>query len=288
MRTSIVQELKSKVLHSGNALNLIIALNVGIFLFIKILLVIEVLSGHPTLISGFLTRQLMMPASWEQLLYKPWTIFTYMFMHAGFFHLLFNMLWLFWMGRIFLDFLNNRQFLFTYFAGGLCGAFLFLILYALHPLFNISAPGTALVGASACVGAIIVSAATLVPDYSIRMLFLGNVKLKYLALAFIILSLLGISGLNAGGNFAHLGGAFLGFFYIRNLNQGRDWSKFFQKKDPRARFKVHKNDRAKNTDRVPDQAYIDEILDKISQSGYKSLSKKEKDALFKASKRGET
>ena len=287
MKTSFVQELKLKIMHSGNALNLLIALNVAVFLFIKILQVFEVLFGQVDLISGWLMRQLILPAATEDLMYKPWTILTYMFMHTGFFHILFNMLWLFWLGRIFLDFLNNRQFVFTYITGGLCGAVLFLLLYALHPLFNISASGTALLGASASVGAIIVATATLVPDFSIRMLLLGNVKLKYLALAFIIISLLGISGDNAGGNFAHLGGAALGFVYIRNLNKGRDWSKAFLKKARSPKFKVHKNEKIKYNDMAPDQEYIDAILDKISQSGYKSLSKKEKDALFKASKREE-
>lgn len=287
MRTSIVQELKQKVLHSGNSLNLFIALNIAVFLVFKLLLVIEVLSGSSGLISGFIMKQFMMPASLNQVIVKPWTILTYMFTHEGFFHVLFNMLWLFWLGRIFLDFLNNRQFVFTYIAGGVAGALLVLLVYALHPVFNFASGNSVLLGASASVSAIIVGVATLVPDYTIRMLFFGNVKLKYLALAFVVLSILGLAGGNAGGNFAHLGGAVLGFFYIRGLSRGNDFSRFFQRRTKRAKFKVYKNERNSDWDTPPNQDYIDQILDKISQSGYKSLSKKEKDALFKASERDE-
>lgn len=285
MKNQIVEEFKFKVFRSGNPLFLFIAANVLIFLLINFIAFFEFILNKGATVSSFLQRQLAMPASMEALLYKPWTIITYMFTQRGFFHLLFNMLWLFWLGRIFLEFLNKRQFIFLYFAGGISGGLLFLILYNSLPVFNSAVNYSILLGASASVSAIVVGVAVLVPDYTIRLLFFGNVKLLYLAIAFIILDLIGIGAGNAGGNIAHLGGALMGYLFISWLKKGSDWSKsltFKRKKHP---FKIYKNEiSSPSIDSKPDQAYIDAILDKILQSGYKSLSKAEKDALFKAGK----
>lgn len=286
MRAPIVDSLKYKVFRSGNSLFLFIGLNIIVFLVINLVSVAEFLLNSNGAISNFIQSQLAMPAKLGVLLYKPWTFITYMFTQKGFFHMLFNMLWLFWLGRIFLDFLNNRQFIFTYLAGGIAGAITFLFIYNLVPVFKVEVYNSILLGASASVSAIVVGVAVLVPDYSIRMLFFGNVKLKYLAIVFVVLDIIGIGGGNSGGNIAHLGGALLGFIYISQLKKGNDWSTILirnkKKKHP---FKIYKNvNPVVRANNIPNQKYIDSILDKILQSGYKSLTSEEKEALLNVSK----
>src|SRR5690606_10647655 len=157
------------------------------------------------------------------------------------------------------------------------------------PVFKNDVQFSYLLGSSASVSAIVVGIATLLPDYTIRMLFFGDVKLKYLALVFIILNLIGLAGANPGGSLAHLGGALFGYLFINQLQKGKDWSKVFApKKKKKPVLKVVRNDQVKTPTRaprtIPDQEYIDTILDKISQSGYENLTREEKEALFKASK----
>ena len=281
MNRSIFSDLYYKVFKSDNPLFLFIGINVLIFLLIQLVAVAEFLFMGNTATSKWLTFQMAMPAYLPDLLYKFWTPATYMFGHSGLFHILFNMLWLYWLGRIFLDFLNKRQFIFTYLAGGLAGAALFLAVYNTFPVFQSSLQGAVLIGASASVMAVIAATATLVPDYTISMLFLGPVKIKYLALVYFVLDLIGIAGSNPGGSIAHIGGAVLGFIYIKQLRSGNDWSKIFRKK--RKLTIVQKGNPTMKTNKLPDQEVIDLILDKISRSGYDSLSSKEKEQLFKAS-----
>ncbi len=284
MKSPIVDELKYKVFKSGNPLFLFIGLNVIVFLIINIVLFFEFIFNSPGQVSNFIQLQLAMPSSLSDLLYKPWTFITYMFTQRGFFHLLFNMLWLFWLGGIFLEFLNKRQFIFTYLVGGLAGALVFLVLFNTLPVFSTSVNNSILLGASASVSAIVIGAAVLVPHYSIRLLFFGNVRLVYLALAFVVLDLIGIAGGNPGGNIAHLGGALLGYLYVSQLKKGNDWSKIFMRREKKHPFKVYKNENpVPSKSSKPDQVYIDAILDKILKTGYKSLTNAEKDALFKAS-----
>ncbi len=286
MNRSIFGELWYKAFRSGNPLYLFIAINVVVFLLIRLGGLIAVLFGLQTDIGTLLYLNLALPADPQVLLYKPWTLVTYMFSQQEFFHFLFNMLWLYWLGQIFLSFLNKRQFLFTYLAGGLAGAFLFLMAYNLLPVFR--GGNSWLIGASAGVNAVVLATATLVPDYTIRMLFFGNVRLKYMALVLVILDVLFVAGVNAGGSIAHLGGALLGFVYIRQLQRGSDWSRMLSRH--KKRLKVLRNDKGaghRPAVDVPDQEYLDSLLDKISRSGYNSLSKSEKEALFKASKQGQ-
>ena len=293
MKNSVLSELKYKVFKSGNPLYLLIAINIGVFLLLNFLLLFEFLFNYNGLISGPIRELLVMPANPMAFILKPWTLFTYMFTQQEFFHLLFNMLWLFWLGQIFLDFLNKRQFIFAYICGGLAGGLTFLFLYNFIPVFAQRAQLDLLLGSSASVMAIVVGTATLLPDYAIRMLFFGNVKLKYLALVFIILDLIGIAGANPGGSLSHLGGALFGFLYINALQKGKDWSKMFgMKKKRKPVMRVVPKDEpprgAKSVNSVPDQAYIDTILVKISQHGYNKLTKEEKEALFKASKQDQS
>jgi len=281
MNRSLFSDLYYKVFRSGNPLYLFIGINVLVFLAIQLVAVAEFLFSGSTASSKWLMLQLSMPAYLPALPYKFWTVLTYMFGHDGVFHILFNMLWLYWLGRIFLDFLNKRQFIFTYLAGGLAGAALFIIAYNVFPVFKPALQGAVLIGASASVMAVIAAAATLLPDYTIRLLLLGGVRLKYLALVYFVLDLIGIAGSNPGGSIAHIGGALLGFLYIKQLQNGNDWSKILRKK--RKLTIVQKGNPTVRTSKLPDQEIIDQILDKISKSGYDSLSSKEKEQLFKAS-----
>jgi membrane associated rhomboid family serine protease len=281
MNRSLFSDLYYKVFQSGNPLYLFIGINVLVFLLIQLVAVAEFLFSGSTASSEWIKLQLSMPAYLPALTYKFWTIITYMFGHDGLFHILFNMLWLYWLGRIFLDFLNKRQFIFTYLAGGLAGAVLFIIAYNLFPVFKPVLPVAVLIGASASVMAVIAAAATLLPDFTIHLLLIGPVRLKYLALIYFVLDLIGIAGSNPGGSIAHIGGAILGFVYIRQLRNGNDWSKIFKKR--RKLTIVQKGNPTLRTSKLPDQEVIDQILDKISKSGYDSLSSKEKEQLFKAS-----
>lgn len=283
MKKSVFSELYYKVFRSGNPLFLFIGINVLIFIVINLFAAGGYLfSGH-TAVAGWLTRQLSMPAYLPELPFKFWTIITYMFTQREFFHILFNMLWLYWMGIIFLDFLNKRQFIFTYLAGGLMGALFYLLAYNLLPVFNEIVQNSFILGSSASVMAIVAATATLVPDFSIRLLLFGTVRLKYLALAYFILDIISMGGGNPGGSIAHIGGALLGFIYIKQVQRGRDLSDILKK---RSKLKVVKNTNANPVNSgSTDQDTIDRILDKISKSGYESLNKTEKEQLFKASKK---
>jgi membrane associated rhomboid family serine protease len=285
MNNNLIKDLKYKVFQSGNPMFFYIGVNVLIFIAIALLNVPFFLSGKGGVLYDALVREYVgFPADMAKLPTRFYTILTYQFFHDGFMHILFNMLWLYWMGRIFLDFLKPRQFHFVYLAGGFAGALLYLLAYNIFPVFANSVSQATIIGSSASVMAVIVAAATLVPDYSIRLLFLGDVKLKYFALAYIVLDLIGIASTNAGGSFAHLGGAVLGFSYIKLLKHGTDWSKLFKRKP---KLKVVRNESAKQSAKkavAVNQEEIDRILDKISKSGYDKLNKEEKETLFKASK----
>lgn len=283
MRQSIFKELWNKMFYSGSRLYLFIGINTIVFLVLG-LLRLEWLFNKSVFISEWLKVQLSVPGYYGDVLFKPWTVITYMFTHEELFHFIFNMLVLYWFGKIFEDFLNKKQFTFTYLAGGLFGALLYLVFYAIFPAFEEVRYNSVLLGASGSVMAIVVATATLLPDYSLRLLIFGDVRLKYLALVYVVIDIIGLSGLNPGGSIAHLGGALLGFVFIKQLQAGNDWSKIFQS---RRRLKVVKKASGSTTtitnSRVPEQELIDQILDKISRSGYESLTKQEKEQLFKAS-----
>ena len=239
---------------------------------------------------------LAVPASLHALILKPWTLITYMFYHEEFFHILFNMLWLFWMGKILQEYLGEKKLFSTYILGGVCGALLYIIAYNFFPLFSGSVAASYALGASAGVLAITVAAATLLPDYRVGIMFIGPVALKYIALVTVILDLVSVSGSNAGGHIAHLGGALFGFIYVRRLKQGKDLAKWFSNLMDRivTPFKRRSRMKVKYKRSVPDDEYvskkkekqehIDEILDKISKSGYGSLTNEEREFLFKSSR----
>ncbi len=224
-----------------------------------------------------------------------------MFLHEGFLHILFNMLWLFWFGKIFLEYLDQKKLLSVYLLGGLVGGALFILSYNVFPAFQQTLYGSIALGASAAVMAIVMTISFYVPDYKINMMFIGPLKLKYLALAVIVIDILSIQGDNAGGHIAHLGGALFGFVYASQIRKGKDISRGFNRImdwvfslfKRRSKLKVeYKRPAGKSeTDiefkqrKAGEQKEIDHILEKISKSGYDALSKKEKEILFRSSKK---
>lgn len=274
-------DIKFKVFKSGNPVFLYMGINIAIFVLVSLLSVICFFAGYKGLIEGLINNYLAFPSNpafWLTRFYSP---LTYQFFHADVFHILFNMLWLYWMGQLFLDFAKPRQFHFVYIGGGLFGAIVYALMYNLMPAFQPMVSSSSVIGASAAVMAIFVAIATLIPDYSIRLLLIGNVKLKYLVMVYIVLDIIAMKSYNAGGSIAHLGGALFGFIYIKLLQSGTDLSTIFKKKP---KLKVVKNDTPKKSTVVNNQQEIDAILDKISKTGYDKLSREEKETLFNASK----
>ena len=286
--STLWQNIQYKMLRSGGKINLLIGINVFAFLLVNVTAVIERLFFRSNVIDYYSNEYLLLPSFLPKLAIRFWTPLTYMFMHAGVFHILFNMLWLYWIGQIFEEYLGNKRTIGLYILGGLTGALFFIAAYNLLPLFSDLVVGSTVVGASASVMAIIVATATLLPDYSLNLILLGPVKLKWIAIFYVVLDFLSIAGPNAGGEFAHLGGALFGFIYIKQLQRGNDWvgaiAGIFKSK---SNMKVAVKNSDRNLSGKPHQDEIDRILDKISQTGYDSLNKQEKEILFRASKDNE-
>lgn len=290
--TGILDELK-ETFKRGSMLTRLIYINLGVYLAVKLVdafYFLFAIGGH-----NFLVTWLEVPADLHQLLYRPWTIFTYMFLHQAFLHILFNMLWLYWLGKIFLEYLTGKQLLNVYLLGGLSGAALYILAYNIFPVFQQSIALSYALGASAGVLAIVVATAVYVPNYTIYLMFIGPVKLKYVALVSVLLDLVLITDGNAGGHIAHFGGALFGYLYISQMKKGIDISKGFGQMfdsiaswfKPKSKLKVTykrgETDIEYNTRKQAEQTQIDAILEKIAKSGYESLSSKEKEILFKQS-----
>lgn len=278
------KDLKFKIFQSGNPVFFYIGLNTIIFLVTAVLSVFLFLAKSDLMISEWIRDYFGVPAAISALPTRFYTVITYMFFHDGFLHLLFNMLGLFWFGNIFMNFLKSRQFHFVYIAGGIVGALIYIAGLNIFPAFAGGILGQTVIGSSAAVMAIIVATATLVPNYTIMMMLIGEVKIKWVAIVYFFISFIGLSSTNAGGNLAHIGGAILGFAFIKSLQSGRDWSKLFERKP---KLRVVKNDKPpvkKPAFKDVSQQEIDAILDKISSSGYDKLTATEREKLFKASK----
>ncbi|MCB2379770.1 rhomboid family intramembrane serine protease [Hymenobacter sp. BT635] len=295
---SIVNDIRTAFSRRDNALNQLLLINVLVFAVLIILKAILFLfDAQPAY--NVVMRQLAMPSDLPSLLRHPWTILTYAFTHEGFLHIIFNLLNLYWFGMLIREYLGNRKLVSLYILGALVGAAFFLLSFNLLPVFQ-ARLGIPIVGASAAVTAIIVAAATLLPDYTFSLILLGPVKIKYIALVVVLVSLAGINGGNPGGEIAHLGGALIGFLFIKQLQAGRDLGRPVQAVGDfvanivsgRPRMSVTHRSRPaepaatkKSNLARPEQEEIDLILDKISRSGYESLSKEEKQKLFKASQK---
>jgi len=299
MANTILNDIQQKI-KSGNPVTRLIIINVFVFLAISLVRIFVFISGESgTAVSmeQFLLTNLSVPLSFQGLLLKPWTLITYMFTHFAFTHIFWNLITLFWFGQILSEYTSLRKIIPLYLLGGVAGAIITILLVTTIPALQVYV-GVPLIGASAGVTAIIVAAATLVPEVRMNLMFIGPVKLVYVALAVIFIDILNVASYNnIGGNIAHLGGALMGFLFISQYKKGRDLARPFNrlfdwlnnifKGSHRSQMKVvHKKkltDEEYNYNKIVTQKQIDAILDKISKSGYESLSKAEKDILFKAS-----
>lgn len=296
-------EFKNAFQRHNNAHVQLIIINVVVFLVLAVFYVFATASGFPEVFDSF-HRQLAIPAPIVTFITKPWTIITYAFVHdlSGIFHILFNMLAFYWFGKLFVEYLGSAKLTALYVLGAIAGGLFYLLFYNTIPFYQERVPVEGMVGASAAVYAVLVATATLLPDYTFFLLFLGPVRIKYIALVYIVISLLGAVGANAGGNLAHLGGAFVGYIYVKQLQVGvnwggwitvtLDWFKGLFKPSPKVKVSYRKTDtqsqampKTKPTFTKATQEEIDMILDKISDKGYESLSKEEKEKLFNASKK---
>jgi membrane associated rhomboid family serine protease len=290
---NILNNLKQEF-KKGTILNKLIYINVGVFLLFSILGVLSFMFQFDI---SLLLNKLYLPAENSRLISQPWTFITYMFLHSGFIHLLFNMLWLHFGGKIFLQYLHPKQLLSTYILGGISGGLLFIIAYNYIPSLQGYIYGAQALGASASVLAIIVAIATYTPNYSVQLPFIGFVKLKHIAIFSVALDIISIPKGNTGGHIAHIGGALFGYIYIKQMQKGNDFSKGFSSFlerlintfKPKSKLKtVHKRAKSDydfNKEKYAKQKEIDIILEKIANSGYESLSKEEKATLFSASKK---
>lgn len=287
-------------------LSRLILINLAVFIFVNIVnLFYWLFSVESPIMENFgvspLVYYLTVPSDFNALLMRPWSIITYMFLQQNFFHLFFNMFILYMGGRIFTEYLSEKKLLATYIWGGIMGALFFILAYNIFPVFEPYKFSAFALGASASVLAVLVAVSTYVPNYTVILFLFGRIKLKYLAIVLVIVDLLSIQRGNPGGHIAHLGGALWGFASIMLMKRGYDMSKIFDifnfknlfkpflkpktKKYTTTGFKAERpmNDDEYNYQRARKQDKIDKILEKISKSGYESLTKEEKELLFKAS-----
>ncbi len=304
----IINELKSKY-KTGSVVFRLIFINAAVFVLVG-MLNLFMLFGIKLNTESWLA----VPADLHSLLFKPWTLITYMFLHYSFLHILFNMLWLYWFGDLFMQFIIPKRMLSVYILGGLSGAVLYILAFNIIPGFRPMVPVSVALGASASVYAIVIAVCAYIPDFEISLFLIGRVKLKYLALVIIIIDVLSISQGNAGGHIAHLGGALFGYIFAVQLKKGKDITRGFSvtmdylfgmfNKKPKMTIssskyrnvqdvkytettttKKPKSDAQYNKEKAANQEEIDKILEKISKSGYDSLTKEEKAALFNMSKK---
>jgi len=309
MFDSVWEDIKGEFRH-GNVVTRLIIVNLAVFVVVRLTALVFFFiygkGGEAIFMDKVLNPWFCGSYEWQHILLKPWTLFTYMFLHYGLWHIVLNMLFLYWFGRILKDLVGQDRIFALYVYGALVGFTAFVIVANIFPHMF---PVPYILGASAGVIAILIAAATFAPDYSLHLLFIGPVKLKYIALVLILLYLIALPGDNTGGQIAHLGGAFMGWFFVYQLREkGNDlsipfnnvidkitglWERrkdiFSRRKKPRVVYKNTTGKRAKGNAKsdlhvVPDQSEIDAILDKIKRSGYDSLTKEELEILARASK----
>jgi membrane associated rhomboid family serine protease len=278
----------------GDVLTKLIYINVGIFVLIRLVSVFLMLFNINS--TSFL-QYLQFPSSPELFLYRPWTVFTYMFTHFDVLHILFNMLWLYWFGKLFLTYWGERQLGGLYVWGGIAGAVLFMLSYNIFPYFQHLANDSYLMGASASVMAIVFAVAFYQKDLEVNLLIVGKVKLIYLAIFTFVIDLLAITSSNAGGHLAHIGGALLGIYFAVQIQKGKDltrpmnrlidWFVNLGKRKPKMKvsYKRTETDYEYNARKHQEIVDLDSILDKLKRSGYESLSSDEKKRLFDASRK---
>ena len=302
---SILDDFKNAWHKPNNGLAQLIIINVAVFVALGLLAVISTFTSDA--LFKIVYKQFTIPAPIGEFLTRPWTIITYAFAHSftNLWHIIMNMLVLYWFGRVFVDFLGSQKLVNLYVMGAVAGGLTYLLAYNLIPFYSERINlFDGMVGASAAVYAISVATATYWPDHRFYLLFFGPVKIKYLVAVYLFFSFLGSVGANAGGNLAHLGGALIGFVYAKQLMKGKEMGTWVFKSMEfmksffvsRPKIKVsHRQSSSKKRSSYSSSATkskttytqdeIDKILDKISESGYDSLTKDEKEKLFNASKK---
>ncbi len=322
MFNSIWEDIKREF-NYGNMVSRLVIINVIVYLVVNIVwMILSIGNGYE---ESSLYREIIaffsMSSSWWEVLIHPWALITSMFLHEGFMHILFNMLLLYWFGRIVGDLVGDHRILPLYLAAGLAGN---LIYFLSANMLNYNAGGSIAYGASGAVMGVVIAAAVLAPEMEMRLLLFGNVRLKYIAAALLLIDIIGIGGTNnTGGHFAHLGGAAFGWFYINRLQHGDDLSapinnflirirEFFRglgqdrgrkkqgdsRRGPRVAYRnpkrqtgnrgsasKRKSSNRNAVDTLSHQERVDAILEKIKDSGYENLSQEEKEFLFNASKK---
>jgi len=282
----------------GDALSRLILINLSVFVILKLIIIFLTLFDSSV---DYLIPFLAVPADVLSLLHKAWTPVTYMFLHEGFMHILFNLLNLFWFGKLFTMYFSEKQLVGLYLLGGLFGAAFYIGAFNLFPYYAPVLHQSLLLGASASIMAIIVATAVRSPNMQMQLLLLGNIKLKYIATAIVLMSFFGITSDNGGGQLAHLGGALAGYLFVVSLQQGVDLTRglnwlldaVYDLFRPR-KLKIKPNKTRKtgpmsdaeyNANKARKMAQIDHILDKIKTSGYESLTADEKKQLFDQGKK---
>jgi len=297
---SIIDEIKESF-RKGTTLHKLIYLNLGLFLAVQIVRIVLFLSNAYDLFPGFLNH-LAVPANLEVLAKRPWTLITYMFLHVDFIHILFNLLWLYWFGTVFIQELGLKKLLSTYLLGGLTGGILYVVFYNVFPVFEGVREGSIALGASASVMSVVVATATFQPERRMQLVLIGPIKIVYIALFMFIFTSLVDFSVNTGGKIAHIGGALSGFLFAYYYKRGKDITKGFDRimdsiatwfKPGKEKLKVTykrsagqkppADDIQYKQEKAAEQKEIDQILDKISKAGYDSLSSREKEMLFKMS-----
>lgn len=302
----MLDEFKQAFRRYNNGHVQLIIINVVMYVMLGVLMVLMLLTGFEDVFRT-VHNQFSLPARFSEFVTRPWTLITYMFTHdlTGILHILFNMLVLYWFGRLFVEYLGSDKLIAVYVLGGLAGGLAYLGVYNTIPFFKALMTNSAgipvhieMVGASAAVNAVVVAIATMLPNYTFFLLFFGPVRIKYIAAIFVFLSFIGSVGTNAGGNVAHLGGALIGFLYMKQLQAGVnwggwitvtiDWFRDLFKPRPKVKVTYRKDAYSGKTPGAKSsvsQDELDAILDKISAGGYDSLTKEEKEKLFNASKK---
>ena len=260
-------------------LNKIIYLNIIFFVIIKVCSSIFFLFEINT--NEFFNK-LYLPAEINLIKLQPWSIFSFMFIHLNFVHLIFNMLWLYFIGNIFLQWLDDKQLIFIYLLGGISGGLFFVLCYNYIPLLQKNIENTLALGASASIFAIMMAITIYKPDHKIQIPFIQKIKLKNITIFLTIYYIVSLSGGNTGGYLAHIGGGIFSFIYMKQLNTSKIFKSIFKNS---SKFNEKDSDYIYNQKQNKKNKEIDIILEKISKSGYKSLNKKEKEILFKSSKK---
>lgn len=304
MYSSFWDNLKNAFNRQDNSLYKLLAINLIAFFVLLIARVFLTLSGYGEVYKEGM-EWIMMPASVSTLATQPWAPFTYMFLHEGLFHILFNLLFLYYFGLLVHQYIGSRRLANLYLLGGLFGAGFYVLVYNLAPYFMDRVDSSMMLGASAGVFAVVVGAATLAPQTTFFLLLLGPVKIVYIAAFYVLLSFANSIGANAGGEIAHLGGAMLGYGYVVLLRKGWDlgmpiqkiglfFEKLFSRRVPKVSYRRTSTTTSRTTQVEPRQSVqretlsqeeVDKILDKIAEKGYEGLSKEEKRKLFEYSKK---